>query len=110
MVTVMIGAVLLGIFALVYTQKLRNRANISMLADLLAFREQIMTYYSSVVTNRNSWECTMRANSAMKTYLDTGTGTGGNLEIRDYQGNCQEGFFLPGGGGGGRSSSLLAAA
>ena len=36
-VTVMIGAVMLGIFALVFTQRMQNRANVSLIADLMAF-------------------------------------------------------------------------
>ena len=98
-VTVMAGAVVLGIFALVYTRQMQNRANISMIGDLMAFREQVMTYYSSVVSNRSTWECTIQSNEDLRRYLATGTGTftaandpDGNLAIYDYTGDCQEGY------------------
>ena len=111
-VTVMIGAVVLGIFALTYTQQMQNRANVSLIGDLMAFREQVMTYYSSVASNRSSWECTIRNNAGLERYLATGhkdstyTGPGSagqsppdyeTLNIYDYTGGCQEGF---GGAGG----------
>ena len=107
LVTVMIGAVVLGIFALVYTQQMQNRANVSLIGDLMAFREQVMTYYSSVVGNRSTWECTIQDNSDLKFYLATGhkdttysdpsldAGKRGSyeaLKIKDYDGDCQEGF------------------
>ena len=111
-VTVMMGAVVLGIFALVYTQQMQNRANISLIGDLMSFREQVITYYGSVVGNRSTWECTIQANDDLKLYLATGhmdttyPGPGsaginapdGTLNIFDYSGNCQEGF----GGAGGK--------
>ena len=89
----MIGAVVLGIFAMIYVQSAQNRANFSLIADLMSFREQVMTYYSSVVANRGAWECTIQANSGLKTYLQSGgADKSGTLNIRDYSGNCQEGF------------------
>ena len=105
-VAVMAGAVVLGIFALVYTQQMQNRANISLIGDLMSFREQVITYYGSVVSNRSTWECTIQANNDLKLYLATGhmdttySGPGsaginapdGTLNIFDYSGDCQEGF------------------
>ena len=119
-VTVMVGAVVLGIFALVYTQKMQNRANFSLIADLMAFREQVMTYYRDLAANRASWECTVNSNSntPLQRYLATGSAydrpfptpvpdplhtptplsSDRNLAVYDGVGNCQEKF---GGGGGG---------
>lgn len=111
-VTVMVGAVVLGIFALVYTQQMQNRANISLIADLMAFREQVMTYYSSLIANRASWECTVRGNEPLQRYLATGTAYARDplphpppptptplpldanraLTVYDGDGNCQEKF------------------
>lgn len=93
-ITVMMGAVVLGIFALVYTQQMQNRANISLIGDLMSFREQVITYYGSVLANRSSWECTVRDNSALELYLAGGTAYSGSgpLNVRDYTGDCQEGF------------------
>ena len=92
-VTVMIGAVTLGIFALVYVQSAQNRANFSQITNLMSFREQVMTYYGSVVANRGTWECTVQGNSGLKNYLVSGgANKSGSLNIRDYTGNCQEGF------------------
>ena len=95
-VTVMAGAVVLGIFALVYVQSAQNRANFSQITTLMSFREQVMTYYSSVVANRGTWECTVKANYDLRRYLASGTAaTSSNaLEIRDYTGNCQEKLAL----------------
>ena len=91
--TVMAGAVVLGIFALVYVQIAQNRANFSQITGLMSFSEQVMNYYSSVLSNRGTWECTIRANSALKGYLQmTGTDTSGALKVNDYSGHCQEGF------------------
>jgi len=107
-VTVMIGAVTLGIFALVYVQSAQNRANFSQITTLMSFREQVMTYYSSVVANRGTWECTIRANTALQTYLRSGGAQpSGDLEIRDYSGNCQEGLGVVGGLGGTVTSGAL---
>lgn len=114
-VMVMIGAVMLGIFALVFTQRMQNRANVSLIADLMAFREQVLTYYGGLVANRASWECTHANNESLKIFIATGervtSGTShapipnfdavvpdGNLAVYDGDGNCQEKF---GGGGGG---------
>lgn len=108
-VTVMAGAVMLGIFALVYTQKMQSRANISLIGDLMAFREQALTYYGGLVANRASWECTHANNEDLKIFLATGervtSGTShapipnfdpvapdGNLAVYDGDGNCQEKF------------------
>ena len=95
-VTVMAGAVVLGIFAMVYVQSAQNRANISLIGDLMSFREQVMTYYSSVVANRGTWECTVKATSgtnSLKAYLRLGgVNKSGALNIYDYSGDCQEGF------------------
>ena len=116
-VTVMVGAVVLGIFALVYTQKMQNRANFSLIADLMAFREQVMTYYSSLVANRVSWECTVGGNEPLQRYLATGTAYDRDplpppppptptplpldanraLAVYDGDGNCQEKFGWGGG-------------
>ena len=94
-ITVMMGAVVLGIFALVYTQQIQNRANISLIGDLMSFREQVVTYYSSIVSNRNTWECTIRANSALELYLAGGNAYAGSgmLDVHDHTGDCQEGFI-----------------
>lgn len=109
-VTVMAGAVVLGIFALVYTQQIQNRANVSLIGDLMAFREQAITYYGSIVSNRSTWECTIQSNGELQQYLAGCTvppcptpkpaGTNlpdGTLNIYDYTGDCQEKF---GGAGG----------
>ena len=97
-VTVMVGAVVLGIFAMVYTQQMQNRANISLIGDLMAFREQVITYYGSVVANRSTWECTRFNNTTLGTYLAGGvhppsSRPRGPLDIYDYTGDCQEGFI-----------------
>lgn len=104
-VTVMAGAVVLGIFALVYTQQMQNRANVSLIGDLMAFREQVITYYGSIVSNRSTWECTIQSNGELQQYLAGCTvppcptpkpaGTNlpdGTLDIYDYTGDCQEKF------------------
>ena len=107
-VTVMIGATVLGIFALVYTQKMQNRANVSLISDLMSFREQVITYYSSVVANRGTWECTVQNNADLRHYLAKSfeawpTGDkrrlageppqkDGDLSIYNYSGACQEKF------------------
>ena len=84
----MVGAVVLGIFAMVYTQQMQNRANVSLIGDLMSFREQVITYYGSVMSNRSTWECTIRRNSTLQTYLSGGDPTasrpGGSLDIYDY--------------------------
>ena len=111
-VTVMIGAVMLGIFALVFTQRMQNRANVSLIADLMAFREQVLTYYGGLVANRASWECTHANNDDLRRFIATGTGApstataigpDGNLAVYDGDGNCQEKF---GGGGGGATRRI----
>ena len=95
----MAGAVVLGIFAMVYVQSVQNRANFSQITNLMSFREQVITYYSSVVANRATWECTVRANglagvltSEMShTRLEERKGRNapdGYLSIRDYSGDC----------------------
>ena len=100
-VTVMAGAVMLGIFALVYTQKMQNRSKISLIGDLMAFREQALTYYGGLVANRASWECTHANNEDLRRFIVTGTGApatatavapDGNLAVHDGDGNCQEKF------------------
>ena len=93
----MAGAVVLGIFALVYVQSAQNRTNFSQITSLMSFRESVMTYYSSVVANRGTWECTIRANTDLRRYLASGTAVSTNtaLEIRDYTGNCQEKLASP---------------
>ncbi len=104
-VAVMAGAVVLGIFALVYTQQMQNRANISLIGDLMSFREQVITYYSSIVSNRNTWECTVKSNAELQQYLAGCTtapcptpkpaganAPDGTLNIYDYTGDCQERF------------------
>ena len=106
----MVGAVVLGIFAMVYTQQMQNRANVSLIGDLMSFREQVITYYGSVVSNRSTWECTIQSNGQLQQYLagctvppcPTPKPAGinyldGTLDIYDYTGNCQERF---GGAGG----------
>ena len=106
----MVGAVVLGIFAMVYTQQMQNRANVSLIGDLMSFREQVITYYGSVVSNRSTWECTIQSNGQLQQYLagctvppcPTPLPAGinyldGTLDIYDYTGNCQERF---GGAGG----------
>ena len=105
-VAVMAGAVVLGIFALSYTQQMQNRAKISLIGDLMSFREQVITYYSAMVSNRNTWECTVSQNNALRQYL-AGCLTApcpthpepagvnapdGTLDIYDYTGDCQERF------------------
>ena len=106
----MVGAVVLGIFAMVYTQQMQNRANVSLIGDLMSFREQVITYYGSVVSNRSTWECTIQSNGQLQQYLAGCTvppcptplpaginAPDGRLNIYDYTGNCQERF---GGAGG----------
>ena len=111
----MAGAVVLGIFALVYVQSAQNRANFSQITTLMSFREQVMTYYSSVVANRATWECTVRANAGLASALTSElsftqqaarqgiNAPDGYLSIRDYSGDCQAGF------GGTLSGKLLIA-
>ncbi len=92
-VTVMAGAVVLGIFALVYTQQMRNRASITLIGDLVSFREQVITYYASVISNRNTWECTVWGNSALGNYLRTGSPRSGPLVVYKHGEDCQEDFL-----------------
>ncbi len=112
-VAVMAGAVVLGIFALSYTQQMQNRANISLIGDLMSFREQVITYYSAMVSNRNTWECTVKSSAELSSYVNDptfkpnlpvcapncpsghyypGVNAGIPLAIYDYTGDCQEGF------------------
>ena len=95
-ITVMIGAVMLGIFALVFVQRMQNRTKLSLIADVMAFRNQVITYYSNLVSSRAAWECTVysTSNITLNTYLKNATGGGSetDLAVHDGDADCQEGF------------------
>ena len=80
---VMIGTVVLGIFAMVFVRKAQNRADVSLLTELITYRDQVLDYYSAVVQSRTAWQCTRKCGSP--TTADTG------FNLYDGDANCQFG-------------------
>ena len=83
--TVMIGSVVVAALAVVYMQKARNKAQVAAITDIIAYRDYVFRYYSEVAANRIAWPCTLKANSALQTYVNTGAGASGphNLWLHD---------------------------
>lgn len=102
---VMIGTVVLGIFAMVFVRKAYNRADISLITELTTYRDQVIDYYAAVVQSRTAWQCTRQCNKSNSSNLRDWTinrgGAGctlGNpcsLAIYDGDGNCQSGCPSP---------------
>ena len=82
---VMIGTVVLGIFAMVFVRKAQNRADISLLTELITYRDQVLDYYSAVVQSRTAWQCTRKCNTGSLPTTPPGTG----FKLYDGDGNCQ---------------------
>lgn len=83
--TVMIGSVVVAALAVVYMQKARNKAQVAAITDIIAYRDYVFRYYSEVAANRMAWPCTLKANPALQTYVNTGVGATGphNLWLHD---------------------------
>ena len=83
---VMIGTVVLGIFAMVFVRKAQNRADISLLTELITYRDQVLDYYSAVVQSRTAWQCTRKCDTNPPP-TPPSPGTGFNLY--DGDADCQ---------------------
>ena len=80
---VMIGTVVLGIFAMVFVRKAQNRADVSLLTELITYRDQVLDYYSAVVQSRTAWQCTRKCGSP--------TTANQGFNLYDGDGECQGG-------------------
>ena len=93
---VMIGTVVLGIFAMIFVRKAYNRADISLLTELVTYRDQVLDYYAAVVQSRTAWQCTVKCNSQLHTWVNKRPidscplGSPCKLIIYDGDGNCQQ--------------------
>ena len=85
---VMVGSVVLGIFALSFMQNSKNSIESSLIAQLIAYRDSVLHYYAAIVSNRIAWRCTMLVNPSLRNYVSGGGGGGGSLTISDA-GDCR---------------------
>ena len=92
---VMIGTVVLGIFAMVFVRRAHNRADISYVMELVTYRDQILDYYTALLQSRTAWQCTVKCNTALHQWVKTGVSgscplnSPCSLAIYDGDGNCQ---------------------
>ena len=80
---VMIGTVVLGIFAMVFVRKAYNRADVGLLTELITYRDQVLDYYSAVVQSRTAWQCTRKCNSLQPVSIAR------TFKLYDGDGDCQ---------------------
>ena len=83
---VMIGTVVLGIFAMIFVRKAYNRNDINKVTELITYRDQVIDYYAAVVQSRTAWQCIRQCNGGLPT-----TTASAGLIIYDGDGNCQSG-------------------
>ena len=86
--TVMIGAVVVATLGVVYMQMARNKAQISAITNIIAYRDYAFRYYSEIAANRMAWPCTLKANPSLNTYVHSGVGvsTAQPLQLYDVSG------------------------
>ena len=64
MLTVMVAAVVLTITAVSFARKISNKTTVSKAADIMAYREMLLEYYTSLAANRAAYFCTRDNNTA----------------------------------------------
>ena len=81
MLTVLVAAVMLTIIGVNFARKISNKAMVSKAADIIAYRDMLLEYYTSLAANRAAYKCTRTNNSAPTTSFtdidlyDIGSGT-----------------------------------
>ena len=83
---VMIGTVVLGIFAMVFVRKAYNRADVGLLTELITYRDQVLDYYAAVIQSRTAWQCTRRCSGS-----PTSTAPPVSFNLYDGDKDCQAG-------------------
>ena len=78
MIQVMVGAVVVGIFSVVFVRKTYNRAEITTSIQLVSYRDQLLDYYTALASNRVSWRNTR---AAVANWATVGAGSG--ISLRD---------------------------
>ena len=79
--TVLVAAVVLTIVGVNFARKISNKAMVSKAADIIAYRDMLLEYYTSLAANRAAYKCTRTNNSAPTTSFtdidlyDIGSGT-----------------------------------
>ena len=78
---VLVAAVVLTIVGVNFARKISNKAMVSKAADIIAYRDMLLEYYTSLAANRAAYKCTRTNNSAPTTSFtdidlyDIGSGT-----------------------------------
>ena len=100
LIQVMVAAAVVGIVSLNFLQKARGRVEVSMIADLMSYRDNVLDYYTAVAADRSSYECLKQNNPTLRSYVESGTSLGVmNVAIWDSdRGKDSAGNPIPGGG------------
>ena len=102
MIQVMVGAVVLGIFAVVFVRKTYNKAEIGISIQLISYRDQVLDYYTALASNRISWRETrgtnwnsIATNSAIELKDVDGSGRIPSSGLALVEDNISDGEILP---------------
>ena len=76
LIQVMVGVVVVGILSLTFARKALNRQDLGIALQLVSYRDQVLDYYTSLASNRISWEKT-RGTTWSSIANDTG------IELKD---------------------------